>query len=199
MKNIVLTVVLLISLIALAACSSLPKPQPVQAQNNAARMIVVNSGKPAEVLPAFTTFSWNDEYSVVLSAPDEQQENALRAYIRNELIAYLKTKGYQYQPDPSQADVVIGFLFAQENTFADKTTQSKFGVLPNMQRKGVSKPGYKKGTLLLAVLNADLNKVYWRSALQGFAGLETEMQDVNSMRMQSILAVMLGGFPKAGS
>lgn len=197
MNKIAVTAGLLISLVALAGCSSSVEAplQQVAEPKKAQRMRVVSSAKAADVLPAFSTFTWNEEYNYVLSAANDNQEEQVKAYIRSELLTYLKSKGYQYQPDPVQADVVIGFLFALDDAIAGKTVQEKFGLLPGLDK---SRRGYGKGTLLLEVLDAELKKVYWRSALQGFVDLEKDRQDINGVRMQNILEIMLGGFPKAG-
>jgi hypothetical protein len=196
MKKIVVAVALFISLIMLSACSSSPsEPQKeaAQLQSRAERMTVVNSGEPMKVLPAFTTFTWNDGYNHILSAVDNQQADALKSYIREQIITYLKTKGYRYQADPAQADVVLGFLFALQDAHVNKGIQSQFGSLP-----GMAKFDYKKGTFLLTVLDSELNKVYWRSAVQGFVDLEKERQAANNLPIQNILGIMMGGFPKAG-
>ena len=192
MKKIVVAVALFISWITLSGCSSSPS-EPQREAVQLQPMTVVNSGEPMKVLPAFTTFTWNDGYNHILSAVDNQQAYALKYYIREQIITYLKTKGYRYQADPAQADVVLGFLFALQDTRANRMIQSQFGSLP-----GMAKFGYKKGTLLITVLDSELKKVYWRSAVQGFVDLEKERQDANNLAMQNILEIMMGGFPKAG-
>ncbi|MFT6986509.1 MAG: hypothetical protein ACJAT7_002350 [Psychromonas sp.] len=202
MNKIVLTLSLLISFIALSACSSsATQAQLEQAeaqQLKAQRMTVVSSAKPANVLPAFTSFTWNDQYTQVLSAVNSEKEDEIKDYIRSEVIAYLQTKGYQFQPDPLKADLVIGFLFALEDDMADKTIQEKFGLVPGVNKNVLSDPRYKKGTFLLAVLDAQLKKVYWRSAMQGFVDLEKDKNDKSVDRMQKILHLMMGDFPEAG-
>lgn len=195
MKKIALIFVSLISSIVLVACSSQPQPN---LQKTAERMTVLSSAKPAAVLPAFTTFTWNDQYNQVLSAVNNKEETSVKAYIRRELTTYLNSKGYRYQPDPAQADVVIGFLFALEDELADKAILDKFGLLPGLSKTTALEPRYAKGTFLLSVLDNELKKVYWRSALQGFVDLEQDQQAGNSERMQRILQIMMGGFPKAG-
>jgi hypothetical protein len=198
MHKIAVTLSFLISLFVLTACSSLSKQQAAQIeeQSKAQRMMVISSAEPADVLPAFVTFSWNEQYSTVLSAADNAQTSAVKAFIRNEAVTYLQKKGYRYQADASQADVVIGFLFALQDTAADKTLQARFGLLPS--RKNIVKRGYQEGTLLLTVLNTELTKVYWRSALLGGSGLQEEVNEKNGEYMQMLLYSMLGGFPKAG-
>jgi len=201
MNRIILSLSLFISLMVLSACSSSPSQEQLQqaeVQRTAQRMTMVSSGKPTDVLPAFTSFAWSDQYNRVLSAVNSTDQVAIKSYIRNELITYLQSKGYQYQADPMQADVVIGFLFALEDDIADKTIQEKFGLVPGLKNHTQSVPRYKKGTLLLAVLDSDLKKVYWRSAMQGFVDLEKDKNDPSTHKMQKILQLMMGEFPKAG-
>jgi hypothetical protein len=195
MKKIAVTVTFLISLFVLAACSSSTKVSSSRAeeQSKAQPMVVISSAEPVDVLPAFTTFTWNEQYSAVLSAADNTEKSAVKAFIRNELSTYLQSKGYRYQADANQADVVIGFLFASQDTVADTTMQARFGLLPSRKR------GYKEGTLLFTLLDSELQKVYWRSALPGGKGLKKEVDEQNRDYMQVILHAMLGGFPQAGS
>lgn len=201
MNRIILSFNLFVALMVLSACTSSPSQEQLQqaeAQRAAQRMTMVSSGKPVDVLPAFTSFAWSEQYNRVLSAVNSDNQQAIKYYIRNELITYLQSKGYQYQPDPMQADVVIGFLFALEDDIADKTIQEKFGLVPGLKNHTQSVPRYKKGTFLLAVLDADLKKVYWRSAMQGFVDLEKDKNDPNTDKMQKILQLMMGEFPEAG-
>jgi len=201
MNRIVLSLSLFISLMVLSACSSSPSKAQLpaaEAQRTAPRMTLVSSGKPADVLPAFTSFAWSDQYNRVLAVANSDNQQAIKSYIRNELITYLQSKGYQYQADPMQADMVIGFLFAFEDDIADKTIQEKFGLVPGPKNNAQSVPRYHQGTLLLAVLDADLKKVYWRSAMLGFVDLEKDKNDPSTHKMQQILHLMMGAFPKAG-
>lgn len=201
MRRKVLLIGLLVSLLSVIGCSTTPtetESQQAEAQKKAQRIMVVSSGNPVNVLPAFTSFTWSDEYNLVLSAVNKQSEEQLKEYIRDEIISYLETKGYVYQADPLQADVVLGFLFALEDDVADKQIEERFGLLPGLSAGAVNDPRYRKGTLLLSVISNDLKKVYWRSAMQGFVDL-ANMQDENrSEKMQSVLQIMMGKFPQAG-
>ena len=196
MKKMVLALGFVASFFVLTGCSSSAE-QAVQ-ERKATRMTVVSSAKPADVLPAFKTFTWNDEYSRVLSAINEDSERDIQQYIRSEIIRYLKTKGYEYQPDPIQADVVIGFLFALEDDLADQKIQDKFGLLPGISSQGITDKRYEKGSVLLAVLDTRLEQVYWRSAMQGFVDFEKDEKDDRTDNMQTVLGMMMGDFPQAG-
>ena len=202
MKKIVLSVSLLISLIVLSGCTSpatqAQREEAAAQQRKTQRMTVVSSGRPADVLPAFRSFTWNDQYNRVLSAVNNDNENDIKGYIRSEVITYLHSKGYQYQPDPLKADLVIGFLFALEDDMADASIQEKFGLVPGINKSAVNDPRYKKGTFLLTLLDTQLKTVYWRSAIQGFVDLEEDKNDKSVNRMQRILALMMGDFPDAG-
>jgi len=196
MKKMVLVLSFIASFFVLTGCSS--SVEQVEQQRKASRMTVVSSAKPVDVLPAFKTFTWNEEYSRVLSAINEDSERDIQQYIRNEIIRYLKTKGYEYQPDPIQADVVIGFLFALEDDLADQKIQDKFGLLPGISSQGITDKRYEKGSVLLAVLDTRLEQVYWRSAMQGFVDFEKDKNDDDTDKMQTVLGMMMGGFPQAG-
>jgi hypothetical protein len=196
-----LLVGLLFAGLSLSGCStssSEAQLQPAEMQEKAERITLVSSANPKKVLPAFRDFTWGNEYNLVLSAVDSKSEYQLKAYIRSEIIRYLETKGYVYQPDPVQADVVIGFLFALQDDVANADIQENFGLLPRLRAAKVNLPGYKQGTVMLNVLSADLKKVYWRSAMQGINDLDKIQEDKTGKRLQSVLGIMMGDFPPAG-
>ena len=200
MKKIIITISLFASLLMLCACSGIATDANTQAakkQEKKERIVVISSADPIKVLPAFTTFTWDEGYNRVLSAANTLQENQVKASIRKQLTTYLQTKGYHYQPASSKADVTIGFLFAMRDTTATKEIAAKFGLPPSHNKNQIVR-GYKKDTFFVTVLDNLNTKVYWRSMLQGATGLGNKLQDANNIYMQDILQSMMGGFPKAG-
>ena len=195
MKKVLLVLSLITSIFIIAGCST--SVEKVEQERKATRMTVVSSGKASKVLPAFKTFSWNEKYNQVLSTVNRANETEVKAYIRDEIISYLKTKGYVYQPDPIQADVVIGFLFALEDDLADQQIQDRFGLLPGVNND-ISSKRYAKGSFLLAVLDNRAEIVYWRSAMQGFVDFERDRTDDSIDHMQTVLSMMMNDFPQAG-
>ncbi|WP_166372119.1 DUF4136 domain-containing protein [Psychromonas sp. SA13A] len=199
MKKLYLLFAMIGIQLALYGCSSLTTTDATaQTTSNTQRLMIVSSGNPPDVLPAFTTYTWSDQYNQVLSGVAGQNQQQLKGYIRNQITTYLSSKGYQYRADPKQADIVVGFLFALEDDIADQTIQQRFGLLPGLTRSNVNDPRYEKGSLLLAALDNQEKTVYWRSAVQGFVDLEQDRMESGSVRMQYILSMMLGGFPQAG-
>ena len=202
MKKMVLAFYFIASFLVLTGCSSpmqeVEQAEKIKQEYKVARMTIVSSAKPVDVLPAFKSFTWHKDYSYVLSAINNDSENDIKEYIRNEIIRYLKTKGYVYQPNSAQADLVIGFLFALEDDLADQKIQDRFGLLPGVSASGVTDKRYSKGSLLLAAIDIKLGKIYWRSAMQGFVDFEKDKHDDTADKMQAVLDLMLGGFPKAG-
>ncbi|MEL0658602.1 DUF4136 domain-containing protein [Psychromonas arctica] len=185
--------------LTLVGCSTQTTPvKEVQEQTETKRLMIVSSGNPSKVLPAFTTYSWSEEYNQVLSSVAGQNQQELKSYIRDQIKAYLSTKGYEFKADPKQANVVFGFLFALEDAIADRTIQERFGLLPGLRRAKASDPRYEKGSLLLTVLDNQQKTIYWRSAVQGFVDLEKDKVESDSTRMQGILNMMLKDFPEAG-
>ncbi|WP_354624592.1 DUF4136 domain-containing protein [Psychromonas sp. MME2] len=200
MNKIKFTVCLLSSLFLLSACSTSPDgaSDALVEKEKSQRMTVVSSGRPADVLPAFTTFTWNEEYNRVLSAINDSNAADVKDHIRAEIIRYLGTKGYRYEPDASRADVVIGFLFALEQDAGDNRIIQQFGLSPGLNDSDLKDHRYEKGTFLLAVLGPNLTPVYWRSAMQGFVDMDSDRKDPQTNRMQAVLSIMMDGFPKAG-
>ncbi|WP_025563732.1 DUF4136 domain-containing protein [Psychromonas sp. SP041] len=185
--------------LTLVGCSTQTTPvKEVQEKTETQRLMIVSSGKPSKVLPAFTTYSWSEEYNQVLSSVAGQNQQEFKSYIRDQIKAYLSTKGYEYKADPKQANVVVGFLFALEDAIADRTVQERFGLLPGLRRAKASDPRYEKGSLLLTVLDNQQKTIYWRSAVQGFVDLEKDRVESGSTRMKGILNMMLRDFPEAG-
>jgi len=164
-------------------------------------LVLVNSGKPSAVLPAFTTYAWSAQYNRVLFGPVLNHEGQLKAYIKTEVARYLKTKGYQQQRDPESADVVIGFVLAVNDDVANPQLESKFGLLPGTQRQRANDARYKKGTFVLAILNNQLDKTYWRTAVVGLNDFETSPEHPlkpEDSRLPALLPIMLNGLPQAG-
>jgi len=161
-------------------------------------LTVVSSGDPADVLPAFTTYTWSAEHRNVLSSMPKKGKQELKNYLSEEIKYNLSQKGYQYTDNAAQADVVIGFLFALEDAIADRTIQEKFGLLPGLSGTDMTNPRYEKGSFLFAVFDNKDNLIYWRTAAQGFVDLEKDKEDKSSDRFQKILSMMLNGFPRAG-
>ncbi|MFT6927091.1 MAG: hypothetical protein ACJAZP_002720 [Psychromonas sp.] len=201
MRKIVLLVGLLVAGLSLSGCSASSPETPskqAEVQQKVKRITLVSSASPRDVLPAFTTFTWNNDYNLVLSGADNINEQRAKAYIRREIIRYLETKGYVYQPNPVHADVVLGFLFALEDNRANADIQTKFGLLPRLRSAKANPARYRQGTVMLNVLSADLKKVYWRSAMQGVKDLDKMPSDKTDERIQSVLNIMMGDFPTAG-
>ncbi|PKF60288.1 DUF4136 domain-containing protein [Psychromonas sp. psych-6C06] len=196
MKKTLLALSMVATIFITAGCSS--TAEDADQARKATRMTVVSSAKPADVLPAFKTFTWNEDYNHVLSAVSHESRADIKQYLRAEIIQYLNTKGYVYQPDPIQADVVIGFLFALEDDLADQKIQDKFGLLPGVSNSGITDKRYAKGTFLVAVLDNKATMTYWRSAMQGFVNLEQDRKDESTDHIQAVLDMMMGGFPQAG-
>jgi len=201
MRRMFLLVGVLVAYLSLSGCtSSSPEDKLIQAemQKQAQRITLVSSASPADVLPAFTNFTWDNEYNQVLSAADYRSEQRFKTYARSEIIRYLATKGYVYQADPTKAEVVLGFLFALDDDKANARIQQNFGLLPQLRAIKPNSPRYKQGTVMLNVISADLKKVYWRSAMQGIKDLDKMPDDKTGERIQSVLNIMMGNFPPAG-
>ena len=161
-------------------------------------LIMVSSGKAHLLLPAFTTYTWSPEYNRILFGNKKNNEIKLQKYIREEIISYLKQKGYLYEENPEQADVIIGFLFAIKDDVGNKKLQQRFGLLPSVIRNRVNTPRYQEGTFILAVLDNKGSKTYWRGGVKGLLNLEKEVKSKNNPLFPNVINLLLDDFPFAG-
>ncbi|TEW44748.1 DUF4136 domain-containing protein [Psychromonas algicola] len=199
MKKITLILTMIGFQLLLLGCTAKPsevKSSQVEELNQP--LMIISSGKPSTLLPAFTTYTWSSQYNRILFGPVKSDEKELQTYIRSELISYLNSKGYVYQKNAQQADVIIGFVFALEDDVANQKLQNKFGLLPGVIRSRSNQPRYNKGTFILGVLDRESDKTYWRSAVQGFTGFENDVANKETSRLPIILKMMLDDFPRAG-
>lgn len=199
MRNITFILTMIAFQLFLLGCSTEPnedKSSQVEAVNQP--LMIISSGKPSTLLPAFTTYTWSSQYNRILFGPVKSNEKALQAYIRLELKNYLSNKGYVYQKNAQKADVIIGFIFALADDVANQKLQNKFGLLPGVIRSRAHQPRYKKGTFVLGVLDRASDKTYWRSAVRGFTGFENDVANKEASRLPIILNMMLDDFPEAG-
>jgi len=199
MKNIRLILTMVSLQLFLLGCSSEPSElDNAKIEELNQPLMIISSGKPSALLPAFTTYTWSSQYNRILFGPIKKDEAELQFYIRSELISYLNSKGYVYQKNAQQAEVIIGFLFALEDDVANQQLQNKFGLLPDVIRSRSNQPRYKKGTFVLGVLDRASDKTYWRSAVRGFMDFENDATNQDTSRLPAILNMMLDGFPRAG-
>jgi len=183
----------------LLGCASEPqKVDNIQVEVANQPLMMISSGKPSTLLPAFTTYTWSSQYNRILFGPIQGDETQLQTYIRSELISYLNSKGYVYQKNAQKADVIIGFVFALEDDVGNQNLQKKFGLLPGVIRQRNNQPRYKKGSFILGVLDRESDKTYWRSAVTGFTEFEKDVANKETSRLPLILKMMLGDFPIAG-
>ena len=200
MKKLTFLFTILSIQVALLGCSNqAAQDESETLQAPVQHLTLVTSGKPASVLPAFTTYTWSPQYNRILFGTRQGSEKELQTYIRTELTHFLSKKGYRYQRDSEQAEVVIGFLFALGNDIANQSLQNKFGLLPGVIRTRANEPRYKKGSFVLAIIDNKKNKTYWRAGVEGFMNFEDEAEDKETSRLPRILTMMLSGFPEAGS
>ena len=98
MKKITLILTMIGFQLLLLGCTAEPsevKSSQVEELNQP--LMIISSGKPSTLLPAFTTYTWSSQYNRILFGPIKSDEKELQTYIRSELISYLNSKGYVYQ------------------------------------------------------------------------------------------------------
>ncbi|MFO6425476.1 DUF4136 domain-containing protein [Motilimonas sp. KMU-193] len=179
----------------LVACSKSETTSEDSANNNLQRTTIVSDATPKQSIPISKSYTFADKVNVVVADPrlDQQQ---VQEEIRNAIAAVMQEKGYTYQPELAQADLVMGFVLALESAVTDQQLIAKFGLSPGLM--SIASDGrYEKATLVLGAMATDTETIYWKSMLQGFADFERDRKE-SERRIDLLVAQMLSDLPQAG-
>ncbi len=179
----------------LAACSKSETTAVEAASKDVQRTTIVSDATPKQSIPISKSYTFVDQVNVVVADPrlDQQQ---VQEEIRNAIAAVMQEKGYTYEPELAQADLVMGFVLALESGVSDEQLIAKFGLSPGLV--SISHDGrYEKATLVLGAMATDTETIFWKSMLQGFADFERTQQE-SERRVDGLVAQMLAELPKAG-
>lgn len=100
--------------------------------------------------------------------------------------------GYQEVPNADAAEFHVRFILALSDDLDDKTISEKFGITPGLQES----QGLNKGSILIAVIDANTGQRVWHGAIQGFVQEEaTELE--RDKRRTYVINMVLAQFHKS--
>lgn len=163
--RIVATILLCLSL---ASCVTSPSQRDPLKQK-----VSVSVSGPTMPVTRETPLSW---YSDVISINDTgngvASDKAISAWMKGEVQQQMESRGFVFSNATTRYQVV-GVLLLGEGEIS-QSTQQLFKLFPALQ--GNSRD-YPKGTILLGILDTQVNQAVWRSALQAFATPEASEQE----------------------
>lgn len=128
-----------------------------------------------------------DRFSRRDAALAELPDNGvLPQWVQTEIQRQMEAKGFHFAPAPTRYQL-IGAVVLGEGEASDQL-QKVFQLFPALDGSGdVAHP---KGTLLLGIWDARLQRGVWRTALQTFANIHAE-DEAKHQRLSALIAEML--------
>ncbi len=163
--RIVATILLCVSLVA---CVTSPTQRDPLKQK-----VSVSVSGPTMPVTRDTPLSW---YSDVISINDTgngvASDKDISTWVKGEIQKQMESRGFVFSNDETRYQVINVLLLGEGEI--SQSTQQLFKLFPALQ--GDSKD-YPKGTILLGILDTQINKAVWRSALQSFATPQATEQE----------------------
>lgn len=137
------------------------------------------------------TFSWSSSMQELTGVP-RLNEVALRDMLKDSISRNLNAKGYRYQGEQGQGDLVVGYSVSLDDSEMNSDAARRSGVIPSLNFSTPDPEKYEKGTIVIEVTQSANGIVAWRSALQGFSIIDLEDAD-RRKRLDGMVARMLSG------
>lgn len=147
---------------------------------------------PGFYLPPGSTLQWRSDLVYVFDDQREAPEN-VTPFLQSEIEEYLGSRNYSFVTDGAPADfgIVAAVVLGDDLTARDVLQQ--YRLTPSFK----SSRRYKKGTIVIALYDAENEQVQWRGAIQANVDLAMPVEQ-RRQRVQSHtrrLLAMLPGKP----
>lgn len=187
-----LLVTLAVCLLANAACSQrAPNSPQVATGLHSLPFSVVSSGDSAADISAAETFGWARSGAARQPAPAGMQAETL---VQDAIVSTLQQKGYRQVATAGEADLLVDYHIALGDAAAGSALAGTYGVQPSINVDSPDPEKYEKGTLVIEVIDSRTGLSAWRSALQGFAGMDLPAAQRRE-RIELMMQRMLSGVP----
>lgn len=152
-----------IPLILLGCSANDPMPDKPLSQRVT---VTVSSGEDMPVTRA-TPLSWYSDVITVVdeTAADQSTSNKLKGYLKQSIQENLQGKGFAFTEEGAASRyqlVVVAMLGDQE---AASNVKQLFQLYPSLSGESDK---YPKGTILVGILDQEINRAVWRGATQTF-------------------------------
>lgn len=186
-KNDVNNIIILLISGMLIACQSTPEA-PYYSQRS-----IIQVANPSVNLSELKSFS-------IVSNPNlfhvgnDYDAVKVSYMLERELKRQLSKKGYQYISSPNIADFYVTFTLAIEDGVTDIHINDQLGLNPGFNQSSHNLNRYKKGTLILDVIERKTRYSAYRSAIQGFAHLKLTAKE-REYRIGRVVSNLISGVP----
>lgn len=129
---------------------------------------VLTVSQPEFVLKQGDHFYWRSDLVYLYKDARKQPPDDIRPYLKQEIQTYLTQGGYHFTEQPEEARYGLVAVVVLGDGLTAREVLDTFGLKPAFQ----SSRQYEKGTIVVAMFDAQTEKVMWRGALQANVDLE---------------------------
>ncbi|MCW9046987.1 MAG: DUF4136 domain-containing protein [Gammaproteobacteria bacterium] len=142
------------------------------------------------------SFSWAADHADV-SAGLQKPDFSISALIDEAIQHAIKQKSYPFLDD-IKGSLLIQYHVSLASELNDTALTLKYGLSPGLRANSLSAKEHERGTLVVDIIEPELNKVVWRGAVEVFTGVKNTQQG-RQKRLNKLLLEMFNGIPSLKS
>ena len=156
------------------------------------RSSVVVVAQPEFSLTSLKSFSWADNHADI-SVGFSKSNFSVSALIDEAIHQAISKKAYPMGPS-QKSSMFIQYHVTLSSEMSDTALTLKYGLSPGLRGNSAEAKAREKGVLIVDLIDAQLNKVVWRGAVEVFTGIE-DTADGRQKRVNGLLDDLFSSIP----
>lgn len=156
------------------------------------RSSVVVVAQPEFALLKLKSFSWASNHADI-SVGLKKTAFSVTDLVDEAIKQAIKQKSYAFS-DNSKGSLLIQYHVSLASELSDTALTLKYGLSPGLRANSLIAKEHERGTLVVDIIEAELNKVVWRGAVEVFTGVE-DTQEGRQKRVNSLMLELFSGIP----
>lgn len=124
-------------------------------------------------------------------------ESGLQSAIEETIRTQLTSLGLRFTDNPAEADLLMAYTAATEQSLSDEELLRRFGLVPGYPTPEDGAVSYERGALVLYLVDPSDGLLVWRCAAQTLIDFEAR-PEVRRQRIETGVTSMLDTLPIAG-
>lgn len=179
-------ITLLAMLLALVACA-------INVTNPLSESTAVTFSQPGFWLEPGATLYWRSERIYIYDDPGRKPDN-VQPYLKQEIQGYLETEKFQFVDDRNLARYGLVAVIVLGDEVTARDIMKQFGLTPSFNATRF----FKKGTIVVALLDAASEEIVWRGSLEANISLSVS-PGVRQQRVRQMTHKLLDKLPRRES
>jgi len=179
-------ITMLATLLGLVGCA-------VNVGNPLSESTAVTFSQPGFWLEPGSTFYWRSGQIYIYDDPGKEPDK-VQPYLKREIQAYLETEKFHFTDDRNQARFGLVAVVVLGDEVTARDIMKQFGLAPSFNATRF----FKKGTIVVAILDAASEVIVWRGSLEANISLSVA-PGVRKKRVREMTHKLLDTLPRQES